>query len=1475
MTIRRLRIFAFVGFLLFVVAAVTVTFAALQQQRHDALLINLAGRQRMLIATIVLQTLGVQADADPSYRQQLRASEALFFEQTLFALMTGGHAPYDEYHAVPLPPPGDAEIIAQLAALHARWQEMDTAIHTVLAAAAGSAEMDAAAATVIDLAPGVQKQVDEIVRLYEAAAVRHVTQTQALQISFLILALLLMVTALVLTERWVIRPIGLLEAAVRRLGGGDLHTPVGVTGAGELQQLAHSFDQMRQNLAATQEDLAASVAQAQERLQRISALHAIDLAITSRLTLAEALAVLLQQVTERLDVDAAALALIDPVSGALNYAARRGAGDIDDHAARDFFPDGLLKRAEGVAGEVAHSGQPCFIPDVQADPRFVRKEVAAALGLHSYIAAPLPARGEILGVLEMATRQIHTFPDEEMAFFVTLAGQAAILIANTRMTEEALQRAAQQRALVEGAAAILTTQEEAALWPIAANAARASLTVDRVAVFLYDGAAGIHWADVVGLSPPFLEALRRNIRELHGGRLPIDAAALVIAEARSHPATAELSDLITQEGFHSMVIFPLLGAAGPQGGLFVFRDAETPFSPDDLAAGQTLTHILAAGLQNTRLLAATRRQLQELATLHAVAMAGIAAPDEDALIEQATQIIGEALYPDNFGVLLLDPDRNALRVHPSYRGISDAAKQRVIPLGQGISGSVAASGRARRVAVVADAVDYLDVNPETRAELCTPLQIGGRVIGVINAESTEPNAFSPADEQLLLTLSGQLASGIERLRAQRALQASEDRFRRLAENAPDLIYRYRLGPERGFEYVSPAATAITGYTPEEHYADPDLGFKIVHPQDQSQLQAYMQGGGIFAQTLSFRWIRKDGETIWTEQRNVPIYDEGGNLIAIEGIARDISERKRSEEELQLLQTITLAVAEAEDLHAALAVTLRLVCQATGWALGEAWTPTAKGDRLERSPAWYSAFPELAAFWQASADFTFAPGVGLPGRAWAGRRPVWARDVTLDPEFPRAHLARDAGLKAGMGIPVLAGATAAAVMDFFVFEPRAEDERLMAVVSAVAAQLGAVLQRKQAEAALRRRAAELEALAQVSAALRAAEHPAEMYPIVLQSTLHAMEAQAGLFFLFDESAAEMYVAASLGFALDLRLLRLRRGEGLTGRCTEMGQPVLSADIAADTRVLFPEAFQGFHKALCLPLFSAERLEGALLVCFTAAGAPTPVEISLLTAIAEMVANALRRLHLQEQTLRDAIALARERELNEFKSRFLSTISHEFRTPLTAILSSAEMLQRYGEGWPQERRLVHLGRIQSRVQRLAALLEDVLLISRAEAGRQIFHPRPLGLARFCRDLVEEFQLGMATQHEVTLDVTALPTGDPLTVAVDEQLLHHILDNLLSNAVKYSPAGSVVRLALRREEEEAVLQVSDQGIGIPAADLPRLFEPFYRAANVGAAPGAGLGMNIVKRAVEAHSGSISIASVQGRGTTVTVRLPVAQET
>lgn len=180
------------------------------------------------------------------------------------------------------------------------------------------------------------------------------------------------------------------------------------------------------------------------------------------------------------------------------------------------------------------------------------------------------------------------------------------------------------------------------------------------------------------------------------------------------------------------------------------------------------------------------------------------------------------------------------------------------------------------------------------------------------------------------------------------------------------------------------------------------------------------------------------------------------------------------EELRLLHALTVALDKCESLSSALEIVLREVCRATGWALGEAWLPSPDGSALELGPVWHIASDRLRSFAEGSHGFRFKPGRGLPGRVWSSGRPAWVTDVRRDLNFPRRRMARRCGIKAGFAIPVLAEAETIAVIEFFVFEQRKEDKGLIELVTAVAAQLGEIIQRRVAEEALKRSRYELDA-----------------------------------------------------------------------------------------------------------------------------------------------------------------------------------------------------------------------------------------------------------------------------------------------------------------------------------------------------------------------------------------------------------------
>lgn len=230
------------------------------------------------------------------------------------------------------------------------------------------------------------------------------------------------------------------------------------------------------------------------------------------------------------------------------------------------------------------------------------------------------------------------------------------------------------------------------------------------------------------------------------------------------------------------------------------------------------------------------------------------------------------------------------------------------------------------------------------------------------------------------------------------------------------------------------------------------------------------------------------------------------------------------------------------------------------------------------------------------------------------------------------------------------------------------------------------------------------------------------------------------------------------------------------------------------------------------------------------------------------------------------LQKEKEVLALKEQFIATVSHEFRTPLSVIKTSSDLLRKYYERLNEERRQALFQQIDQQIDDMTGLINNTLDFTRAQAGKTEFQRSPLDLEPFCRTIFDQIQF--TNDHSHQFEFVTNPPGQ--LVSVDERLLRHILINLLSNAVKYTPDNARICFELDHTGSDVIFRVSDEGIGIPENDQARLFDPFYRAENVGSVKGSGLGLAIVKQYVEMHGGRIEVESQEGSGSTFSVFLP-----
>jgi PAS domain S-box-containing protein len=251
-----------------------------------------------------------------------------------------------------------------------------------------------------------------------------------------------------------------------------------------------------------------------------------------------------------------------------------------------------------------------------------------------------------------------------------------------------------------------------------------------------------------------------------------------------------------------------------------------------------------------------------------------------------------------------------------------------------------------------------------------------------------------------------------------------------------------------------------------------------------------------------------------------------------------------------------------------------------------------------------------------------------------------------------------------------------------------------------------------------------------------------------------------------------------------------------------------------------------------------------------------EMGLLKLISNIISNAFERRWITE----------REKELNDLKSRFVSNASHEFRTPLAAIMLTSDFLRKYWDKMDKEQIDLRLGKIQERVIYLTHIVNDVLELSKLQEGKAAFNPEQIELVSLCNSLLAEYYSHNVQKGEIRL----VQPSSAIFLNADKRLLTSIINNFVSNAVKYSAPKPFVLIEITNDSSELKLTVSDNGIGIPKEEQKHLFEPFFRASNTQVIPGNGLGLNIAKESVSKHGGYISFISTLGQGSCFSIHLP-----
>ncbi len=722
-----------------------------------------------------------------------------------------------------------------------------------------------------------------------------------------------------------------------------------------------------------------------------------------------------------------------------------------------------------------------------------------------------------------------------------------------------------------------------------------------------------------------------------------------------------------------------------------------------------------------------------------------------------------------------------------------------------------------------------------------------------------------------------------------AMVESEARFRLLAENAQDIIYRLRFVPTFGYDYISPAVTAITGYSPEEYYADPDLGLKIVHPDDLPLLQAQRQGTGPLKESLTLRWRRKDGTIVWIEQRSKPIYDEAGTLVAQEGIARDITERMRLETaEREALRTAAERASQLEAIFEAVTDQI-LVYDREGQLI-----------RLNEAARRFNDLAMQAGYAQRPIAERVEQYRVRDEQDHVLGAEQWPIMRVLQGQVLSSANAEDVRLTLPSGREVQLSTTGAPIRD-------AQGELVGGVLVS-----REVTERRELE--LRTQTA-LQALLTMARAVvqgqDAGQEEAGGDSRQLSSPLHTAPVIARQ---LAELTRRVLGCHRLGIQIVEPETELLRPLAVTGLSPEQEQrwwreqlqqevrlsggadptllkrllagEVLQLDLTQSPYQDLPNPY-GVRQMLMAPLLLGNQLVGLLSLDYGGLDHTyTKEEIDLTAAVAQLVTLVIERERLlQQRTEAEARTLALQ-EANRRMTAFLSIAGHEIRTPLTTIKGNIQLakrsltrLLRQGAAPAQQVQQVltdvrdFLDRADRQINVQSRLVRDLLDVSRIETDQLELRPQRCDLVAIARQTIED-QRSLTPTRSIQLVITTPPN---VFVQADPDRVGQVISNYLSNALKYSPPSSPIEVCLQPEEPGNVrLSVRDEGPGLTASEQQQIWERFHRVPDIevrsGSGIGLGLGLYICHTIITRQGGQVGVISEKGAGSTFWFTLPVS---
>lgn len=685
-----------------------------------------------------------------------------------------------------------------------------------------------------------------------------------------------------------------------------------------------------------------------------------------------------------------------------------------------------------------------------------------------------------------------------------------------------------------------------------------------------------------------------------------------------------------------------------------------------------------------------------------------------------------------------------------------------------------------------------------------------------------------------IIFSGVIIDITERKKAEEEIKRAELKYRTVADFTYD--WEFWTAPNGKFLYVSPSCKRITGYDAHKFLEDTSLFDKIIHPDDLKIWQEHKHNSlsDNPVSSLVIRVIKIDGKVIYLEHQCSPINDPNGQFLGVRGSNRDVTERilfqnKLIESELKLKK-------------------------AQKYGRIGSWSWDIKNNTLEWSDEMFNIFGIDKETFNGSLTEVISKAIHPDDQ-----------QKVLESNMSVINYKKPIPLEYRIFLP-----------DQSVRVVWAEAGELQVDENGNASYLSGVVQditeRKSAEEKLSE-----------SETFRKQVFNSSRLPIIV------MDSNTYKYIDCNQAAIKIYDYNSIEEVLGLTPMDVSAPIQYDGtpssekaiyyinKAKEEGSIVFEWQHQRPDGVFWDAevhllSFSASNKQLLqfslVDITERKRAEEELINYRNHLEELVKLKTQELKAANDELFNKIEKQKEYELILHKS--LEKEQELSEMKSRFISTTSHEFRTPLTAVRSSAEMIKKFGQKWNDEKKNEHLNRIITSVEYLTILLDDILILSRAESGKISFNPSKIDINSFAKECLTDVKAFFTEKHQLKY-ICKLKQKEFI---LDPKLMKFIFSNLLSNAAKYSPDGGKIELNITKEKKDLKIEVSDEGIGILKEDFNKVFDSFYRTKQGEIFAGNGLGLAIVKRAVELHNGEIKLESELGKGTKFTVQIPISAE-